>query len=201
MTASGCRISFTRRTRAQRDKYMADKTTKRKEARTDDGVQSALLALEQMSTERDLDNLARFGITAARPFGVSMANLKVLAKRLGREPRARRRALGHRPLRGAHAGDTRRRAGARHARADGTLVPRLRQLGHLRHRVLRPLRSHAARVGQGHRVVRPARRVRKASGVCAPRLPRAARQGTPPTSRSSRACASSSRPLPTTGTS
>ena len=36
-----------------------------------------------MSTRRDLDNLARFGITATRPFGVSMANLKVLAKRIG----------------------------------------------------------------------------------------------------------------------
>ena len=47
-------------------------------------VQAALLALERMSTKRDRDNLARFGITATRPFGVSMANLKVLAKRLGR---------------------------------------------------------------------------------------------------------------------
>jgi 3-methyladenine DNA glycosylase AlkD len=63
--------------------HMADKTTKMKEAHTEDGVQSALLTLEKMSTARDLANLARFGITATRPFGVSMANLKVLAKRLG----------------------------------------------------------------------------------------------------------------------
>ena len=47
-------------------------------------VQAALVALERMSTKRDRDNLARFGITATRPFGVSMANLKMLAKRLGR---------------------------------------------------------------------------------------------------------------------
>jgi len=47
-------------------------------------VQAALAALERMSTKRDRDNLVRFGITATRPFGVSMANLKVLAKRLGR---------------------------------------------------------------------------------------------------------------------
>jgi 3-methyladenine DNA glycosylase AlkD len=62
---------------------MTDTTTKKKEARTDDGVRAALLSLEKMSTTRDLDNLARFGITATRPFGVSMANLKLLAKRLG----------------------------------------------------------------------------------------------------------------------
>ncbi len=48
-------------------------------------VQAALLALERMSTKRDRDNLVRFGITATRPFGVSMANLKILAKRLGRD--------------------------------------------------------------------------------------------------------------------
>jgi hypothetical protein len=37
-----------------------------------------------MSTRRDRDNLARFGITAPKAFGVSMANNQVLAKRLGR---------------------------------------------------------------------------------------------------------------------
>ena len=37
-----------------------------------------------MSTKRDRDNLARFGITASKAFGVSMANIQVLAKRLGR---------------------------------------------------------------------------------------------------------------------
>jgi 3-methyladenine DNA glycosylase AlkD len=47
-------------------------------------VQAALLALERLSTKRDRDNLARFGIAATRPFGVSMANLKVLAKGIGR---------------------------------------------------------------------------------------------------------------------
>jgi 3-methyladenine DNA glycosylase AlkD len=47
-------------------------------------VQAAVVALERMSTKRDRDNLVRFGITATRPFGVSMANLKLLAKRLGR---------------------------------------------------------------------------------------------------------------------
>src|SRR6187401_3548180 len=37
-----------------------------------------------MSTRRDRDNLNRFGITAEKAYGVSMANVQVLAKRLGR---------------------------------------------------------------------------------------------------------------------
>jgi 3-methyladenine DNA glycosylase AlkD len=37
-----------------------------------------------MSTEHDRENLARFGITASKAFGVSMANIQALAKRLGR---------------------------------------------------------------------------------------------------------------------
>ncbi len=47
-------------------------------------VKAALSWLEQKSTRRDRENLVRFGITANRAFGVSMAHLKVLAKRLGR---------------------------------------------------------------------------------------------------------------------
>jgi 3-methyladenine DNA glycosylase AlkD len=37
-----------------------------------------------MSTQRDRDNLARFGIEATNPLGVSMSNIQLLAKRLGR---------------------------------------------------------------------------------------------------------------------
>jgi 3-methyladenine DNA glycosylase AlkD len=47
-------------------------------------VQVALSTLKRMSTKRDHENLARFGITASKAFGVSMANIQVLAKRLGR---------------------------------------------------------------------------------------------------------------------
>jgi 3-methyladenine DNA glycosylase AlkD len=47
-------------------------------------VQDALSWLEQKSTGRDRDNLARFGITAGKAFGVSIANIQALAKRLGR---------------------------------------------------------------------------------------------------------------------
>ena len=47
-------------------------------------VQAALSALEEMSTERDRQNLVRFGINAGKAFGVSMANVQKLAKRIGR---------------------------------------------------------------------------------------------------------------------
>ena len=125
-----------------------------RESSLDDDVQSALAWLERKSTKRDRENLARFGITASKAFGVSMANIQVLAKRLGRnhELAAALWETGWYEARMLTV--VRRRAGARHARADGPLVPRLRQLGHLRHAVLPPLRPHAARLGQGRAVER-----------------------------------------------
>ena len=57
---------------------MPAKTTKKAEVRT------VLAELERMSTEHDRENLARFGITAPKAFGVSMANIQALAKRLGK---------------------------------------------------------------------------------------------------------------------
>lgn len=50
----------------------------------DGQVRAALSSLKQMSTPRDRENLKRFGITANKAFGVSMANMQLLAKRLGR---------------------------------------------------------------------------------------------------------------------
>ncbi|HKQ18264.1 MAG TPA: DNA alkylation repair protein [Candidatus Eisenbacteria bacterium] len=47
-------------------------------------VKEALSWLAQKSTKRDRENLARFGIAADRAFGVSMANIQALAKRMGR---------------------------------------------------------------------------------------------------------------------
>lgn len=44
----------------------------------------ALAALEAKSTAKDLANLARFAITAYKPFGVSMSNMKQIAKQLGK---------------------------------------------------------------------------------------------------------------------
>ena len=48
-----------------------------------DVVKAALESLEQMSTPKDRDNIARFGINARNALGVSMANVQRLAKRLG----------------------------------------------------------------------------------------------------------------------
>jgi 3-methyladenine DNA glycosylase AlkD len=66
-------------------KIAAGKTaTKAATSTLEDEVQSALTWLERHSTKRDRENLARFGINANKAFGVSMANIQVLAKRLGR---------------------------------------------------------------------------------------------------------------------
>lgn len=46
-------------------------------------ARSALTQLRALSTQRDLDNLARFGITARAALGVSLANVQKLAKTLG----------------------------------------------------------------------------------------------------------------------
>lgn len=47
-------------------------------------VKDVLASLQRLRTQRDYDNLARFGITATNAIGVSMANIQKLAKRLGR---------------------------------------------------------------------------------------------------------------------
>jgi 3-methyladenine DNA glycosylase AlkD len=56
-------------------------TAKKKSETTN--VESVLASLEQLSTQRDRDNLARFGIAATNPLGVSMSNIQSLAKRIG----------------------------------------------------------------------------------------------------------------------
>ena len=48
-------------------------------------VREALAWLEAKSTKKDRDNLVRFGIHATKAYGVSMANIQILAKRLGRD--------------------------------------------------------------------------------------------------------------------
>ncbi len=48
-------------------------------------ARAALSSLERMSTRRDRENLARFGITASKAYGVSMANMQKLAKRIGQD--------------------------------------------------------------------------------------------------------------------
>lgn len=48
-------------------------------------VADALTWLKRKSTQRDRENLTRFAITTKQSFGVSMANMRVLAKELGRD--------------------------------------------------------------------------------------------------------------------
>ena len=48
-------------------------------------LKAALAALEGKATKRDFDNLARFGIVASKPIGVSMSNMRAIAKDLGRD--------------------------------------------------------------------------------------------------------------------
>jgi 3-methyladenine DNA glycosylase AlkD len=46
-------------------------------------VNEALEALRAKATPKDLANLARFGITAKNPLGVSLANIQAIAKKIG----------------------------------------------------------------------------------------------------------------------
>jgi 3-methyladenine DNA glycosylase AlkD len=48
-------------------------------------LQATLAALESQSTDHDRQNLVKFAINPTKAFGVSMANLKVLAKQFGRD--------------------------------------------------------------------------------------------------------------------
>jgi 3-methyladenine DNA glycosylase AlkD len=68
--------------RAKKPAVRAQRAT-RDERSLADQVADALAALEKASTQRDRDNMARFGIDAPKFFGVSMANLQKLAQRCG----------------------------------------------------------------------------------------------------------------------
>ena len=47
-------------------------------------AQAVLESLEKMRTKRDFENMSRFAITADKAFGVSVSNIRKLAKQLGR---------------------------------------------------------------------------------------------------------------------
>ena len=126
---------------------------------------AALAWLKRHSTKRTRDGMARYGLPSDNALGVSIADVKVLGERLGRNHELAA-ALWETGVYEARLRDlVCRRPGARHVGADGPLVPRLRQLGHLRHGVLPAVRSHAARLVEGRQVERPARGVRQARGV------------------------------------
>jgi 3-methyladenine DNA glycosylase AlkD len=62
----------------------ATATAQRAGRALEDEVRSALSWLKGHSSKRTLDGMARYGIPSDNAFGVTMANMKVLAKRLGR---------------------------------------------------------------------------------------------------------------------
>ncbi|MGD9904837.1 MAG: DNA alkylation repair protein [Vicinamibacterales bacterium] len=57
----------------------------RSRARIASDARTALTWLERRGTRRNRDGMARYGITAAKAFGVSMATMQTLARRLGRD--------------------------------------------------------------------------------------------------------------------
>ena len=65
--------------------------------------------------------MARYAIPSDKALGVAMKDIKALGKTLGPEPGARRGAVGHRRLRGAHA---RRRSSATLARLTAAQMDR-----------------------------------------------------------------------------
>ena len=122
------------------------------------------------------------------------ARMRALGKAARARPRARRARSGTTGWYEARMlASLRRRSRARHAGADGSLVPRLRQLGDLRHGVLPPLRSHAARLEEGRAVGAAARGVRASArrSRCSRASPCTTR--TPATRRSCAACRSIER--------
>lgn len=60
-------------------------TAKLETAPPEERAAKLLVTLKKLSTQRDRDNFKRFAITAPKAFGVSMANMKPLAKRIGRD--------------------------------------------------------------------------------------------------------------------
>jgi 3-methyladenine DNA glycosylase AlkD len=70
---------------ARRSKSEASEDRRSPSAARRATIESALAALEDASTARDRANLARFGITAAKAYGVSMASVQRLAKAMGRD--------------------------------------------------------------------------------------------------------------------
>ena len=59
-------------------------TKKRAQHSLEDEVQSALAWLKRHSSKKTREGMARYAIPSDNAFGVTMANMKVLAKRLGR---------------------------------------------------------------------------------------------------------------------
>jgi len=62
----------------------ASATKRKSKGSLDDGVQSALAWLKRHSSKANRDGMARYAIPSDNALGVSVANIRVLGKRLGR---------------------------------------------------------------------------------------------------------------------
>lgn len=69
---------------ARKKSASAKRTKAALKHQTQSDVETALAWLESRSTNQDRENMERFAISATQAFGVSMANMKLLAKQLGR---------------------------------------------------------------------------------------------------------------------
>lgn len=65
-------------------KNLAKATTKRAQPSLEDDVQSAVTWLKRHSSKKTRDGMARYAIPSDNALGVTMTNMKVLAKHLGR---------------------------------------------------------------------------------------------------------------------
>ena len=159
-------------------------------------AQDALAALQAKATPDWLVKLDRFGITAKKALGVSMSDVQAIAKQLGRDHSLAlalwKTGVYEARMLAAFVDEP----APRHLRPDGPLVPRLRQLGHLRHRSAST--SSTARPRSWPKVAAWAdarRRVRQARRLRAARQRRRATTRRRPTASSSRPSRSSSAPL------
>ena len=123
----------------------------------DPRVAGALAWLKKHSSKAVRDGMARYAIPNEHALGVRMGDIQKLAKQLGRD-HALALALWKTGVYEARM-LTRlcRRAGARDAGTDGRAGARLRQLGDLRHAVLRAVGAHPAGLREDPQVGRPPR--------------------------------------------
>jgi 3-methyladenine DNA glycosylase AlkD len=68
----------------EKKRTLAKATKNRAQHSTEEEVRSTLAWLERHSTKRTRDGMARYGLPSDNAFGVTVANMRTLAKRLGR---------------------------------------------------------------------------------------------------------------------
>ncbi len=132
----------------------ADGSSKRK---TDPRVSKLLRELRALGSERNRAGMARYGINVDDAYGVSIYELRKLAKRLGTDHEL---SLG---LWATGKHEARLLAcfvddpAKRHSKADGSMGLRLRLMGPVRPGHHQPVRSHRARLGRGAKLGRTGR--------------------------------------------